>query len=170
MCTTSCQQWWRRWWRWWRQCKWCYKWRCKSRCKQRSALTHFLCHTHLAHRSSGVQGVHEEESARMLRCVVMARRKTGWTGTEAGRAWGSTLDERGNRTESRRATTGGREAGWVWDNTMDERRQHESGARYGKEDRCPEAVGVSQGTQHNEAAQRAVGVGAAPCTTRQMSA
>jgi hypothetical protein len=56
------------------------------------------------------------------------------------------LDERGNRTERRRARTGGREAGWAWDSTADERRQHESG----KEDRRPEALGVSQGTQHNE--------------------
>jgi hypothetical protein len=136
--------------------------------------THFLCRTHLAHRSRGVRGVHEEESARMRRFCVMARRKTGRTGTEAGRAWGSTLDERGNRkesrrartggreagwawdstldergnrTESRRARTGGREAGWAWDSTADERRQHESGGGCGKEDRRPEAVGVSQGTQ-----------------------
>ena len=43
-------------------------------------------------------------------------------------------------------TRQGRAAGWAWDSTADERRQHESG----KEDRRPEALGVSQGTQHNE--------------------
>jgi hypothetical protein len=60
------------------------------------------------------------------------------------------LDERGNRAERRRARTGGREAGWAWDSSADERRQHESGGGCGKEDRRPEALGVSQGTQHNE--------------------
>jgi hypothetical protein len=43
-----------------------------------------------------------------------------------------------------------REAGWAWDSTADERRQHEGSGGCGKEDRRLEAVGVSQGTQHNE--------------------
>ena len=60
------------------------------------------------------------------------------------------MDERGNRTERRRARTGGREAGWAWDSTADERRQHVGSGGCGKEDRRPEALGVSQGTQHNE--------------------
>jgi hypothetical protein len=98
----------------------------------------------------------------MQRFRVTARRKTGWTGTEEGRAWGSTLDERGNRTERRLARTGGREAGWAWDSTADERRQHEGGGGYSEEDRRPKAVGFSQGTQHNETTQRAVGGGIAP--------
>ncbi len=51
------------------------------------------------------------------------------------------MDERGNRTKSRRAKTGGRKAVWAWDGTADERRQHQGGG-CGKEDRCPEAVGV----------------------------
>jgi hypothetical protein len=92
----------------------------------------------------------------MHRSGVTARRKMGWTGTEAGRAWGSTLDERGNRTERRRARTGGREAGWAWDDRADERRRHVGGEWCDKEDRRHELVGVSQGTQHNETAQRAV--------------
>ena len=69
------------------------------------------------------------------------------------------MDERGNRAERRRARTGGREAGWAWDNTADERRQHVGSGGCGKEDRRPEALGVSQGTQHNETAERAVGGG-----------
>jgi hypothetical protein len=35
--------------------------------KRRSAPMHLLCRTHLAHRSTGVQGVHEAESSRMQR-------------------------------------------------------------------------------------------------------
>jgi hypothetical protein len=77
-------------------------------------------------------------------------KEDGQGGREAGWAWGSTADERGNRTERRRARTGGRQAGWAGDGTADERRQHEGGGGCGKEDRRPEAVGVSQGTQHNE--------------------
>jgi hypothetical protein len=77
----------------------------------------------------------------MLRFHVMARRKTGWTGTEAGWAWGSTFDERGNRTESRRAKTGGREAGWAWDDRADERRQNVGGGGCGKEHRRPRSGG-----------------------------
>jgi hypothetical protein len=65
--------------------------------------------------------------------------------TEAGRAWLSTLDERGNRAERRRARTGGREAGWAWDS--DNTWAAEGAAR---RTGAPEAVGISQGTQHNE--------------------
>jgi hypothetical protein len=40
---------------------------------------HVLCRAHLAHRTKGVQGAHEEQRARMQRFRVTARRKkTGW--------------------------------------------------------------------------------------------
>ena len=73
---------------------------------------------------------------------MTARRKT-----EAGRAWLSTLDERGNRAERRRARTGGREAGWAWRTNADNTWAAEGAAR---RTGAPEAVGISQGTQHNE--------------------
>jgi hypothetical protein len=69
------------------------------------------------------------------------RRRARTGGREAGRAWVSTLDERGNRAERRRARTGGREAGWAWDSTADERRQHVGSGGCGKEDRCPGSGG-----------------------------
>ena len=78
----------------------------------------------------------------MQRLRVTARRKT-----EAGRAWLSTLDERGNRAERRRARTGGREAGWAWRTNADNTWAAEGAA---KRTGAPEAVGISQGTQHNE--------------------
>jgi hypothetical protein len=89
------------WWGWW-QCKWCCKW-C---CKRRPAPTHFLWRAHLAHRSMGVQGADEEESARMRRFRVAARRERKRTGTS--REAGGTADERGNRTARRRADMEGR--------------------------------------------------------------
>ena len=54
-----------------------------------------LYRTHLAHRSKGVQCVHEAERARLrLLCVTYSRRKWGWAGTEAG--WASN-----NKTKTR---------------------------------------------------------------------
>ena len=58
---------------------------------------------------------------------------------ETGWAWGSAVDERGNRTERRRARTGGRAAEWTWDGTAVERQQHEGGGGSVKEDRRPDA-------------------------------
>ncbi len=65
------------------------------------------------------------------------------------------MDERGNRTERRRARTGGRAAEWTWDGTAVERQQHEGGGGSVKEDRRPDAE--KQDTQHNETAQSAYG-------------
>jgi hypothetical protein len=81
--------------------------------KRRSAPTHLLCRTHLAHRSTGVQGVHEAESSRMQRLRVTARRKkpAGW---DRQGAWG------GRRT-SAATRTGDREAGWAWGGNQDRR-------------------------------------------------
>ena len=72
-----------------------------------------LCRTHLAHRSKGVQGVHEAESSRMQRLRVTARRKkpAGW---DRQGAWG------GRRT-SAATRTGDREAGWAWGGNQDRR-------------------------------------------------
>ncbi len=64
------------------------------------------------------------------------------------------MDERGNRTERRRASTGAREAGWAWDIKADKRRHHVDSGGCDKEDRRPQAGGVSQDT---ETAQKAVG-------------
>jgi hypothetical protein len=60
---------------------------------------HFLCRTH---RSTGVQGAHEEESARMQRSrVTVRRKKTGWD-RQGGKVDGGRARQPGQAREEQR--------------------------------------------------------------------
>jgi hypothetical protein len=129
-----------------------------------------LCRTHLAHRSKGVQGVHEAESSRMLRFRVTARRKkpSGW---DRQGAWG------GRRT-SAATRTGDREAGWAWGGNQDRRQggrvagrawdsregvgQHGGQTPATRGTACGGSGGALAKVQHADTAQRAVCSGTAP--------